>query len=62
MDVLMPQLGETVLEGTVAVWHKNAGDTVEKGDMLLDVETDKAATEIEAPVSGVLSNIAVAEG
>ena len=62
MDVLMPQLGETVLEGTVAAWHKNAGDTVEKGEMLLDVETDKAATEIEAPESGVLSNIAVAEG
>lgn len=62
MDVLMPQLGETVLEGTVATWYKNAGDTVEKGEMLLDVETDKAATEIEAPESGVLSSINVPEG
>jgi 2-oxoglutarate dehydrogenase E2 component (dihydrolipoamide succinyltransferase) len=62
MDVLMPQLGETVLEGTVAAWHKAAGDPVEKGELLLDVETDKAATEIEAPESGVLSSISVPEG
>lgn len=62
MDVLMPQLGETVLEGTVAVWHKAAGDAIEKGDLLLDVETDKAATEIEAPASGLLSKISVQEG
>ena len=62
MDVLMPQLGETVAEGTVAAWHKQAGDSVEKGDMLLDVETDKVATEITASVSGVLSIISVPEG
>jgi 2-oxoglutarate dehydrogenase E2 component (dihydrolipoamide succinyltransferase) len=62
MDVLMPQLGETVLEGTVATWYKKAGDSVAKGDVLLDVETDKAATEIEAQVDGVLSSIAVPEG
>ncbi len=62
MDVIMPQLGETVSEGTIAVWHKQVGDTVEKGDLLLDVETDKVATEIEAPVSGVLARIDVAEG
>jgi 2-oxoglutarate dehydrogenase E2 component (dihydrolipoamide succinyltransferase) len=62
MNVLMPQLGETVSEGTVAAWHKKAGDVVEKGDILLDVETDKVATEIEAPASGVLSSIDVAEG
>jgi len=62
MDVLMPQLGETVLEGTVALWYKKAGDTVAKGDVLLDVETDKAATEIEAPVDGVISSISVPEG
>ncbi len=62
MDVLMPQLGETVSEGTISAWHKKAGDPVEKGEMLLDVETDKVATEIPAPVSGVLSSINVAEG
>jgi pyruvate dehydrogenase E2 component (dihydrolipoamide acetyltransferase) len=62
MDVLMPQLGETVAEGTIAAWHKQTGDSVEKGDLLLDVETDKVATEIEAPVSGVLASIDVPEG
>lgn len=62
MDVLMPQLGETVLEGTVATWYKKAGDTVAKGDLLLDVETDKAATEIESPADGVLSSVNVPEG
>ena len=62
MDVLMPQLGETVLEGTVATWYKKAGDAVEKGEPLLDVETDKAATEIEAPAAGVLSSVSVPEG
>ena len=62
MDVLMPQLGETVTEGTISGWHKNAGDSVEKGEMLLDVETDKVATEITVPASGVLSSINVPEG
>lgn len=58
----MPQLGETVNEGTVSEWHKKVDDSVEKGETLLDVETDKVAVEIEAPASGVLSNINVAEG
>lgn len=62
MDVLMPQLGETVMEGTVSGWHKKQGDVVEKGESLLDIETDKVATEIEAPASGVLASIAVEEG
>ena len=62
MDVIMPQLGETVGEGTISGWYKQAGDAVEKGDVLLDVETDKVATEIEAPASGVLASIDVPEG
>jgi pyruvate dehydrogenase E2 component (dihydrolipoamide acetyltransferase) len=62
MDVLMPQLGETVNEGTVSAWYKKAGDVVEKGELLLDVETDKAATEIPALVAGVLISVNVAEG
>jgi len=62
MDVLMPQLGETVTEGTVSAWHKKAGDAVEKGDMLLDVETDKVATEITAPATGVITSINITEG
>ncbi len=62
MDVIMPQLGETVGEGLISGWHKKAGDAVEKGDILLDVETDKVATEIEAPASGILASIDVPEG
>ncbi len=62
MQVLMPQLGETVNEGTVAAWHKKAGDEVTKDEILLDVETEKVAVEIPAPVSGVLSSILVEEG
>jgi len=58
----MPQLGETVNEGTVSEWHKKVDDSVEKGETLLDVETDKVAIEIEAPASGVLSSINVEEG
>lgn len=62
MKVLMPQLGETVNEGTVSAWHKKAGDAVSKDEILLDIETDKVALEIPAPVSGVLSHIRVQQG
>ena len=62
MNVLMPQLGETVAEGTVAAWHKKQGDAVEKNEVLLDVETDKAATEVPAPVAGVIASVLVPEG
>ncbi|HXF66337.1 MAG TPA: dihydrolipoamide acetyltransferase family protein [Burkholderiales bacterium] len=62
MDVVMPQLGETVAEGTVTRWYKKVGDTVKADEALFDVETDKVSTEIPAPVSGVLAEILVAEG
>ncbi len=62
MDVLMPQLGETVAEGTVAAWHKKVGDSVAKDEILLDVETDKAAIEIPAPEAGVVTAIHIEEG
>ena len=62
MNVLMPQLGETVAEGTVAAWHKKAGDKVAKDEILLDVETDKAATEVPAPVDGVMTSVLVQAG
>ncbi|MCZ6476553.1 MAG: hypothetical protein O6700_09530, partial [Gammaproteobacteria bacterium] len=62
MKVLMPQLGETVAEGTVAVWYKQAGDQVEIDEILADVETDKAAIEIPAAAAGVLTQILVAAG
>jgi 2-oxoglutarate dehydrogenase E2 component (dihydrolipoamide succinyltransferase) len=62
MDVVMPQLGETVKEGTVTVWRKKVGERVEANEPLFEVSTDKVETEIPAPVSGVVSAILVAEG
>src|SRR5690606_27532906 len=62
MDVLMPQLGETVTEGTVANWHKQVGDRVEADEILLDVETDKVSMEIPSPGSGTLAQILVQAG
>ncbi|MFZ5609387.1 MAG: dihydrolipoamide acetyltransferase family protein [Pseudomonadota bacterium] len=62
MDVIMPQLGETVEEGTIAVWHKKPGDRVAVDDILLEIETDKVATEVPALAAGTLKQILVAEG
>jgi len=58
----MPQLGETVAEGTVTKWYKKVGDAVKADEPLFDVETDKVSTEIPAPANGVLAEILVAEG
>ena len=62
MDVIMPQLGETVSEGTVTRWYRKVGDAVKADDVLFDVETDKVSTEIPAQADGVLAEILVAEG
>src|SRR5688572_13497423 len=62
MDVIMPQLGETVAEGTVTKWYKKVGDTVKADEVLFDVETDKVSTEIPAQADGVVAEILVAEG
>jgi pyruvate dehydrogenase E2 component (dihydrolipoamide acetyltransferase) len=61
-NVMMPQLGETVADGTVTKWLKNLGDMVTKGEPLFEVSTDKVDTEIPAPANGILSKILVAEG
>lgn len=60
--VIMPQLGESVVEGTVSRWLKHEGDTVQEYDPLLEVSTDKVDTEVPAPASGVLLKIYVPEG
>jgi len=62
MDVIMPQLGETVTEGTVANWYKKVGDAVKADEPLFEVETDKVTTEIPAIASGVLKAILVESG
>ena len=62
MNILMPQLGETVTEGTVTVWHKKVGDAVKTDEVLFEVSTDKVETEVPAPADGVLAEITVEEG
>ena len=62
MDVLMPQLGETVAEGKITKWFKSAGEAVKPGDNLFEIETDKVSMEVPSTVTGTLSEIRVAEG
>ena len=61
VSVSMPQLGESVTEGTVTRWLKHEGDHVAADEPLLEVSTDKVDTEIPSPVSGILRGITVAE-
>jgi 2-oxoglutarate dehydrogenase E2 component (dihydrolipoamide succinyltransferase) len=61
-DIQMPQLGETVTEGTITKWFKQVGDTVAEDEPLFEVSTDKVDSEVPSPVSGTLSEILVAEG
>ncbi len=61
-DVLMPQMGESITEGTVTKWLKKAGDRVGKDEPLFEISTDKVDAEIPSPVSGTLSTILVKEG
>jgi pyruvate dehydrogenase E2 component (dihydrolipoamide acetyltransferase) len=62
MDIVMPQLGETLAEGTVTRWHKQVGETVRVDEALFDVETDKVSTEIPSPAAGVLAQVLVPAG
>ena len=62
MDVLMPQLGETVAEGKITKWFKAAGDAVKPGDNLFEIETDKVSMEVPSTTAGTLSEIRVAAG
>jgi pyruvate dehydrogenase E2 component (dihydrolipoamide acetyltransferase) len=62
MDVLMPQLGETVAEGKITKWFKSAGDAVKPGDNLFEIETDKVSMEVPSIAAGILSEIKVQTG
>ncbi len=62
MDVLMPQLGETVAEGKITKWFKSAGDAVQPGDNLFEIETDKVSMEVPSTTAGVLAEIRVGTG
>jgi pyruvate dehydrogenase E2 component (dihydrolipoamide acetyltransferase) len=62
MNILMPQLGETVAEGKITKWFKSAGDVVKPGDNLFEIETDKVSMEVPVIEAGILSEIRVPEG
>src|SRR6266576_1076358 len=62
VDIQMPQLGETVTEGTITRWLKSVGDHVDADEPLFEVSTDKVDSEVPAPSSGTLSEILVQEG
>ena len=62
VEVLMPALSPTMTEGTLAKWLKSEGDTIQSGDVIAEIETDKATMEVEAVDEGVLGRIVIAEG
>jgi len=61
-DVIMPALGVAQEKGTLLNWHKAEGQSVTKGEPLMEIETDKATVEIEAPASGILTNVTASAG
>src|ERR1700712_1880585 len=61
-DVVMPQMGESIVEGTLTKWLKKPGDKVERDEPLFEISTDKVDAEIPSPSAGVLKEIKVGEG
>src|SRR6202521_4313866 len=62
VDVIMPQMGESIFEGTITKWLKKAGDRVERDEPLFEISTDKVDAEIPSPSAGVLKEIKITEG
>ncbi len=61
IEVVMPQMGESIAEGTIVKWHKKVGETVKKDETLLEISTDKVDSEIPSPAAGTLAEIVVPE-
>ncbi len=61
-NIILPELGEGITKATVACWHSKEGDSINAGDEVCEVTTDKATFNVEAPVSGFLKFIAVQQG
>ena len=61
-EVTMPKFGHLMEEGTIVCWNKKEGNRIEKGEVLLNVETDKTTLEVESNISGVIEKILVDEG
>src|ERR1700693_1034839 len=62
VDVIMPQMGESIFEGTITKWLKQPGDKINRDEPLFEISTDKVDAEIPAPASGVLKEIRATEG
>src|SRR5207247_2501177 len=62
VDVIMPQMGESIAEGTLTKWLKKPGDTVARDEPIFEISTDKVDAEIPSPAAGVLAEIKVQEG
>ena len=62
IDVIMPQMGESIAEGTLSRWIKKVGDAVKRDEPIFEISTDKVDAEIPAPAAGVLAEILVTEG
>src|SRR4051794_17174460 len=61
-DVVMPQMGESIVEGTLTKWLKKPGEHIERDEPLFEISTDKVDTEIPSPAAGTLSEVLVEEG
>src|SRR5678809_826108 len=61
-DVVMPQMGESIVEGTLTKWLKKPGERIERDEPLFEISTDKVDTEIPSPAAGTLSEVLVEEG
>ncbi|MCH8144931.1 MAG: E3 binding domain-containing protein, partial [Gemmatimonadetes bacterium] len=62
VEVIMPQMGESIVEGTVSKWLKKVGDEIKRDEPILEISTDKVDAEIPSPADGILAEIKVAEG
>src|SRR6185503_10736553 len=62
VDIIMPQMGESIAEGTLSKWLKKVGDEVKRDEPIFEISTDKVDAEIPAPAAGVLAEIMVKEG
>jgi 2-oxoglutarate dehydrogenase E2 component (dihydrolipoamide succinyltransferase) len=61
-NIILPELGDGITKATVACWHAKVGDRINAGDEIVEVVTDKATFNVEAPSAGILKSIAVDEG
>ena len=61
-EVIMPKIGLDMDEGTISQWYKKVGDRITEGDLLVEIETDKAVTDVESALNGILVEIVAKEG